>query len=187
MALTSILPFCTIQLFLIILVHAGNIKIGNNRTGLQNSKNSNRGPVLHPSLHKSNKSIGQFPRSNRNQHHCFSPLRSKTIRSRHIPRINIHIQLFILLLAINFIYSTGNFLQNLFSHKIIKTEYYIIKAYTIIVNVLFVIVLWRHYQVCLSKHIFIQSQTNSDFNRLPDHCLFPLIFTRILLKVKNFN
>jgi hypothetical protein len=51
-----------------------------------------------------------------------------------------------LVLTVNLIYHGGNLLQDIFSPKKLSPEYIGVKGYTLVVHILFIMILWRHYQ-----------------------------------------
>lgn len=138
---------CTIQLFEIILVYENNPKPIGDRIGPETSACADGDLHNGATVHKHGEPRRKFPISSRSKFNFVAAVFAEAARPRDLPRSTASIQLFILLLTVNLIYSTGNFLQNLFSHKALHFEYFIIKAYSIIVHILLVLILWRHYQL----------------------------------------
>ena len=64
-------------------------------------------------------------------------------------------QIYILLLLAYMIVIGGNFLQSFLSPKPIKPAYFLINTYTLGFILLFLVVLWRHYQI---------SESNPNYN-----------------------
>ena len=172
---------CTIQLFEIILVYENYRKVGGHLTCPQVSQSLNGNINDDSALHKHGEPSGQFFRSNRYQYNLTIALPAEAVGACDIPSKQILIQLFILLLTVNLIYSTGNFLQNLFSHKRMPIEYFIIKAYFITVHILLVLILWRHYQVEEGIFFFMKSRSNFNFNKQLDKSKIKIRVTTLIV------